>query len=246
METLQAFMLGMSAVAMSKLVKNPKVIKYLSKLDKSPRFAFKNAGDKWFDSAKIAEKALSKNLLTPNLTIDEKEAIRYYTGGGFHSINKHLRGHKGFETIEPHANTAIKRLTEAIDKTNLNEPMIVHRGFDHQQSNKMLADKIGLKMEDISDPIKLRNVINSGHVFTDNGFGSTSIATQTAWQGVQMHVYCPSGTKGLYVDKLSTNPGEYEYLLQRNTKYRLTGIAYDDKGNITDIMTEIVSQVIDK
>ena len=47
-----------------------------------------------------------------------------------------------------------------------------------------------------------------------------------------LNVYCPKGTKGLYVESISHYAGENEMILQRGYTYKITDVEKDSDGKI--------------
>ena len=51
-------------------------------------------------------------------------------------------------------------------------------------------------------------------------------------QKIILNVYCPKGTKGLYVESISQFAGENEMILQRGYTYRITKTEKNSNGRI--------------
>ena len=72
-----------------------------------------------------------------------------------------------------------------------------------------------------------------GKLWTDKGFMSTAVNPGGAWTGTKFEIIVSKGTKGRYIGKKSTHPGENEFLLDRGTKFRVLSIT----GNTVKLIT---------
>lgn len=157
------------------------------------------------------------------------DAIYTYTGSSYSDINKYLRG------ITKHISSNLKKtitnLDEVLEKSSSPSSVLVHRGmgYDH------IADILGVTKNDLLNPEKL-----VGHVFTEKGFMSTSIAPHGSFSGVKCHFIVPKGAKGLFVAPVSKYSTELEYLLPRNTSFAIKDVILNKYGGIQDLILEIV------
>ncbi|NJL71340.1 MAG: hypothetical protein HC888_06870 [Candidatus Competibacteraceae bacterium] len=80
----------------------------------------------------------------------------------------------------------------------------------------------------------------AGTTFTDMGYTSTSVNPHGAFSGqYKYEIYVPKGTRGAYVDNISVNPGEAEFMLGRGHKFRIIETGYTPEG-LRKIKMEVV------
>ena len=67
-----------------------------------------------------------------------------------------------------------------------------------------------------------------GKIYTEKGFTSTTICSDTMlpFGGSKstktvLDIYVPTNSRGAYIYKISEHPAEFEYLLDRNTKFKV-------------------------
>lgn len=175
-----------------------------------------------------------------SLTGDERDAIKRYTGDEYLTINKMLRGDefgKGSGPLDKEYDEIIKHATNAISKNVLNNDIITHRGVESSAIGTML----GLSPDQLKDPSVLASLKGSRYV--DKGFCSTGACASSAWDGVKIHIAIPKGSQGMYVDPISLNPAENEFLLQRNTEFMIDDVVFGPNGTIADLMVSVVNQL---
>ena len=80
-----------------------------------------------------------------------------------------------------------------------------------------------------------------GKTLTDMGFMSCGAAKGTGFGGNILNIYCPRGTKMLYIDGRSAYASENEMLIQRNTRFRVTKV--EKKGSRYYIDIEVIGQI---
>lgn len=171
-----------------------------------------------------------------NLTTTQKRAIQNYTGSGYMEINGASRG-LGTQWMSP---TEIKRLeakAKAIDRSLVPSPRSfgVNRNVDQRAFERMVGPDLDLE--------KLK-----GQVISDKGFLSTSVRPGGVFSANNVHIIieAPKGTLGRYVDHISQNSGEQEFLMARNTRMivkdvRKTGEKnYDGKPKWIIVMQVLV------
>jgi len=204
---------------------------------------------------------------------EAREAAVAYTGGSG-KFNRPLRGYdkdwsqytyKGVGNVglnNEGAGEKIRLLTEMIDKSTYEQDVMSIRGYSVPGTEVFLGlDKDSLKkmtIEELKDKI-----INKD--FTDESFLSTGASKDSAFtfEDVIYNIYCPSGTKMLYMEPFSdfgegnvgglsgidwdgkapalSLGGELELLIQRGTTFRITDVMRNEKGKIVFDM-EVVSQ----
>jgi hypothetical protein len=143
------------------------------------------------------------DAMNPKFTAAERSAIRSYTGSGYDQINRALRS--GF--VPSHLKNTIDALTSAIAKSGITTPVTVTRGMSMS----------GFNLGNIADPTKLK-----GTIMKDPGFLSTSNHINGVFQNaVRLEIQCPVGTKGIYVQNISSHKSELEFIMQRGQTLRI-------------------------
>jgi hypothetical protein len=75
----------------------------------------------------------------------------------------------------------------------------------------------GFNLGNIADPTKLK-----GTIMKDPGFLSTSNHINGVFQNaVRLEIQCPVGTKGIYVQNISSHKSELEFIMQRGQTLRI-------------------------
>lgn len=174
---------------------------------------------KEFGTTEQADAFFGNNL--DGLTELEKDALNWYTGGVFESFNKALRNGDPIHT------NRLKSMDNAMAKSVLTEPITLSRGST--------ADLLGFK----STPTisELKELI--GGEFVDKAFVSTSAKKNGGFHGnIGYKITVPPGKgRGQYIEKISKYKGgnEVEFLLNRNTKFRVTSVSGDDSYPIVHL-----------
>ncbi|MCL2582818.1 MAG: hypothetical protein FWE35_10215 [Streptosporangiales bacterium] len=140
------------------------------------------------------------------LTHEQDGAVRDYTGDAYGPLNKILRAERpltgGFKDLA-------RNLDQALHAQTVPENINVVRVTGEEAFT-------GAPMENLDG--------TSQH---ELGYMSTSLGSQpavTAGAGsVILHLEVPAGTPGMYVDPISSTPGEREVLLGRGLRYQITG-----------------------
>lgn len=87
--------------------------------------------------------------------------------------------------------------------------------------------------------------IKPGDAFSFKGYRSTSIDLGTVLASIQgnktvLQTLVPKGTKGMYVDDYSANPGEAEFVVPRGSVVTVTGGPSKLRGSVDGSETEII------
>ncbi|MFT8908707.1 MAG: ADP-ribosyltransferase [Lentilactobacillus diolivorans] len=155
---------------------------------------------------------LSADRWAKKLTNRQVKAIRYYTNNGYGKINDTLRNPHKRATSK--VKTSIKQINRAIDQYQLKQPLTVFRGTTPTGLTKSLG----------SQSVKV------GGQYHDPAYSSTTLSQMIALgfsrskQHVVLKINLPKGRYGAYIDPISTNVGEREYLLHHGTKLIVTKI----------------------
>jgi hypothetical protein len=143
------------------------------------------------------------------LSPDEKKAIRDYTDGEYHEINRCLRKQG---SCSKEVNRIIETLKIALNKAVILSDIIVKRGGT--------VDILGeLKDDAAQNPQGLL-----GKVVSTPGFMSTGLV-QPRTDKVELRIKIRKGTKGCaYVGNMSANKKEEEVLCVPEKKLRITKV----------------------
>lgn len=140
--------------------------------------------------------------------MSEKVAIKAYSEISYGAVNRYLR--KGelpnSEAERYKVNAILEGVDNAMSRTALKSPVIVHRGLC--ESPKCVKFFTGLKV---------------GAEFEDKGFVSTSVRPIAELkEKVNLQILVPAGKQGFYMGELSRyTQDEAEFLLPRGSKFRV-------------------------
>lgn len=177
---------------------------------------------------------------------EELDAQYNYTrGSGF--MNRPLRGYNGgwynFEGIgkvslnneKGTGADEIKAFTQFLDRCTYDFDVWVQRGIE---TDSGLKGFLGI---DSLDEDKVNAMV--GQTVCDMGFISCGSSKGTGFHGHILNIYCPKGTKLLYVENHSAFGGgnENETIIQRNTHFRITKV--EKSGYRWYIDVEVVAQI---
>ena len=125
---------------------------------------------------------------------ETKEALWFYTGAGYQSMNPALRaGNKGDSLTA----AKIDRVTDAISKSKLDKDCILCRGVYVSGFEKMMKLPSGSLTPD-----KLQDLIGKHGI--EDGFMSTGSAKGTGFsRAVRMEILAPKGTQAMYAEPFS-------------------------------------------
>ncbi len=155
---------------------------------------------------------LKADAVTWGRTLSKSEvaAIRYYTDNGYDKINQALRQPQ--KATSAKIKKSIQKISQGINRFNLTQPLTVFRG----------TSKVGLNKSLSGQPVKV------GGQYHDPAYSSTTLSQMTALgfsaDHVVLKINVPKGSYGAYIDPVSTNTGEREYLLKPDTKLIITKI----------------------
>ena len=175
--------------------------------------------------------------LVSSLSSNEHDAIVSYTGNGYFDMNKYLR--TGNEVYNKNGETSkkIKSMTNVLEKSSLKEDIVVHRGIGGALPQMLGVDNNTLKNKEFQQSLR-------GTVITEKGFFSSGGAMNDAWAGTKIHAKVPKGSKGMYVDPISKFQGEHEFILQRNSSFKIVDYVAKGNGTITDVIVELIDQTV--
>jgi len=139
------------------------------------------------------------------LSNEEKDAIKDYTGDGYSNINNILRqgADPSWSLVKEIQERYVQHLDTALNRSVIPENVTAQR-------------VVGSDMIDL---------FKEGSFFRDKGYISTSINPQHSWQNsIRLFVDLPKGAPGGFVEDLTSVPHEYEVLLPRNSVMRVDQI----------------------
>lgn len=149
-----------------------------------------------------------------SLSAGELQAVKYYTGNGYSTLNSQLR----FGSSP--SQTAL-RLDAALAKGQAPVDMVVHRGTTHYSLT----------------------TLKPGDVFQDKGYVSTSTGSGFGGD-VRMQIHVPKGSTGAFVDPISTHQGEKEFLLPRGSRFRVVSSEKIQDGAYGSTITKLKLELI--
>lgn len=168
-----------------------------------------------------------------NLKPNEREGIRKYTGSYYVDINDALFGKTSpSATIKKYIDDA----TDGLNKLRAKFDFVAVRGDTPENTMKLLGGSIN----QLSDSKFLQGAI--GDVVEFKGFMSSAITESKAWtwKGVTAWVAVPKGTPGIYVDPVSVNQSEKEWLFNRSVRLRVEEIRTDMNGSLNEVFYTVV------
>lgn len=178
----------------------PDVREWLNKLVSNKEDAFYKSSKDWVEY----------------LTEEERQAIRDYTDSGYLDYNKQLRENDGYPG--EYAAT-IKEINDALETNIRSEDVYAARGIDSNALDALFGQSKSL--DDIV-----------GAVFRDEGFVSTTVVYNEADDNFgtsKVIMRIPPEINGAYVERLTANPSEFEFLVQPGTSWRVVE-AYEKDG----------------
>lgn len=188
------------------------------------------------------------------LHVDEQQALEYYTGDGYAIINDYHRGRGNpvEEYAEAHgmdtedledAKAGLQDQIDSIDSVfrkkgaEAPENMLLHRnvGFHPERSQGMIDF--------------FKKAETSGGTFSDKGYLSTTVSEHvadtsfSAGRAEVLHsfrIQVPKGTKMFPVDNWSSNPGEYEIIFPRDTKFEIISSRWNKDENEQQVLLKVI------
>lgn len=186
-----------------------------------------------------------------------KDSLYSYTGSGYREINSKLRD--GTANSDEDVKKKVDAITEAISESKLDHDMWLARGTNQVAAACFLGISedavIGIEEFDPSSLV--------GKTVSDDAFVSCGSTNGTGFNDkcVNYSIYCPAGTEALYAEPFSRHGAgvgrgwngsdkqeefsyEFETILQRGTKFRITKACKN--GYRLNIELEVVSQKHEK
>lgn len=167
------------------------------------------------------------------LSVAEQQAIYAYTGSAYSTMNSVLFGNS---VPNQRMQDLIDNATSGMSKLRAPFDFVATRG----DRPKDIASLLGGTVDQLSNAAYLRGRI--GKTVEFKGFMSSAVHEDAAWtwKGVTTIIKTPKGTHGLFVDPVSANAGENEFLYQRGTKLKIHKITTDANGRLKTITLEVL------
>lgn len=154
---------------------------------------------------------------------EENPNIYEYTGGSYEAINALERGGEQYEKAKRCFGSDLSEykkisdgISEELSKFKLNTPLLLRR----------TVGEVGYITGKTSSLEDMKSSI--GRIFTEKGFTSTTVCAdaQLPFGGFRdtkttLEIYAPRSTRGAYIYKTSDSPAEFEFLIDKNTKFKV-------------------------
>lgn len=192
-----------------------------------------------------------------SLSLDERSALRQYTGGDYSWMNGMCRTGEHVTGGSSRKDQIIDYATSALEKTGLKDAIVVRRGTQADG----VAAIFGVDMKDLSSKDVQSALV--GQRVIERGFMSTGASESTGFSGIEFEILLPEGTKGIYAEPFSqygrTSPNglwdgekrgwqvgsENEFLVQRNSTFEIVRIDSDGSGMIEKVVMRLVDQTLE-
>lgn len=150
-------------------------------------------------------------------------AISQYSGGAYSAINAIERGGVQYEKALRNYGSSLEKyckisdqLSQELSKFKLHTDIKVKR----------VVGEVGYITGSGSSIEAMKSVV--GKIYTEKGFTSTTIAqdAQLPFGGMKdtatvLDIVVPKGTRGAYIYKMADNPAEFEFLIDKNTDFKI-------------------------
>lgn len=175
--------------------------------------------------------ALQRRMLRDRpWTANQRQALTTYTGEDYIGMNDALRRGGG----TPRTRATITSARAAMREVP--EDVTVHRAMG-------AGSAFGFDRDRPITPAMLDALV--GRTWSDPGFTSTTTEEGSYGGNFNVRVHAkinvPSGTRGAFVEDISENPGENEFILDAGTHFKITGYERHANGNVT-LHMEVASQ----
>ena len=166
------------------------------------------------------------------ITSEERQALEYYTGSSYSTMNKLLRTPEYYDEHPDYLSDSskqkhlewIENCHSALKKHKSTEAVVTYRGITHALMKKLSG-------------------LESGDIITDDGFASTSTSRKTAESfaskksgGYIMTVLIPKGSQAASVKKLSWHGNENEVLINKKARFQVKGVDHENQEMIVELL----------
>jgi hypothetical protein len=198
-------------------------------------FEFKDYGNTNFNNNNEIDSEQLKNFFNDSvnwsekLTTGEIDAVRWYTRHGYISIYDYqYKNTIGKESSAEFLETKINNLNNALKKYKREKPIIVYRGLNIYQGNK-------LSIHQAAETFKV------GDEYAYESYSSTSLNSKTAERfAISNIVFAIKTRKAVPIMALSVHSAaEQELIIPANERFKVVGVQKNIFGNTTVQLEEI-------
>lgn len=189
-------------------------------------------------------------LREKNVTSEEYDSINEYTSSSYSRINNFFRDYnKWYEEMKDNAwadrddYDSDEEYEEALsEEISEMEAEMMYYGDNisnalkkHKSEYPMITYR-GLAPDLIS---KIKDILEPGNEFTDDGFASSSTNIQTAVSfskgGYVMEIHIPEGSRAASVKHLSNHAGENEVLIDKGSDFFIKEVNHKDRTIVVEL-----------
>ena len=189
-----------------------------------------------------ASPELSKlEKMTDGISDSELESLRYYTGYGYGGVNNYLRTGTSYFTEPEELMRHADNISGVLRRNSCPDNIVCLRGIGKEALGDEFANMSGFDFLQIKNNIESNKNMFVGKVYTDKGFMSTTVDT-----GIKMTTDAVLKIKvdkghvgGAFLEKVTTNATELEYLLDRGTSLLFEDVVKNPNG-VLEILCSIV------
>ena len=143
------------------------------------------------------------------LSSEERNGIYQYTSYWYSDMNTSLRENMPDSSVSNY----IAGATAGLDKFEAADDVVTFRGANLHWT----ANLLGGSEAQMSNAAFLKSKI--GKTVVDKGFMSSGTHQDSSWSAdVNYTIFVNKGVRGMYVDPISANRGEKEFLFNRDTE----------------------------
>ena len=163
------------------------------------------------------------------LSGEERSGIYNYTSYWYSDMNTALRENYHDASVASY----IAGATSGLDKFEAADDVVTYRGANLHWT----ANLLGGTEEQMSNAAFLKSRI--GKTVVDRGFMSAGTHQDSSWTAdVKYTIFVNKGVRGMYVDPISANRGEKEFLFNRDTEFTVHAIKTGSGGRIRELVLE--------
>lgn len=171
---------------------------------------------------------------TDKLPAKDLLELKWYTSNGYKQLNSN----------NPSIQQRIDNFKSILAKGQIGINTVLYRGMKQlpisllegfSDTNIKMLQNYSKQDKDIINTL-LQGIV--GREYTEKGFVSTTIDKKIANKfvdnenGIILNIKVPKETNGFYVDKISTNPDEKEFIVNKGYSYIVKGFKRDKNGRV--------------
>lgn len=179
-----------------------------------------------------------------SLSKEEQDGLKEYVNGDYRYINNDIlrSGKKRSGKKATIYNEHIENITNALNKNELKDDTLLYRNMKDipldvknlfDDDIKGLIDRLtgnstyhGIRENSFETLQEYMDTLK-GVEFIDKGFVSTTVnrnMLRNEFGSIKCTIKAPKGTHGTYVESISTHPHEKEFLLQRDSHFKISEV----------------------